>query len=231
MVWGSNYSVKGIITSKSKITWLWVGVQYGNGYTHALETSVNPMATSYDISKISRNLNFSSLAIGDYTFQIDAIINGEYYEIIRKPFSVVKQTSEKVNKCSKGHSWNSGQITKRATYLSTGTRIRTCTVCGKKETISIGKLCGTNLKGVKNKKGKKVSVSWKKNSKVTGYQIQYATNSAFKGAKSKTVKGAKKTTCTLSKLKKSKTYYVRVRTYTKKNYSGWSEVKKVIIRK
>ena len=133
--------------------------------------------------------------------------------------------------CTQRHSWNGGQVTKKETYLSTGTKIRTCIVCGKKQTVSIGKLCGTNLKSVKNKKGKKVSILWKKNSKVTGYQIQYATNSNFKGAKTKIVKGSKKVSYTICKLKKGKTYYVRVRTYTKKNYSGWSNVKKVIIRK
>lgn len=133
--------------------------------------------------------------------------------------------------CIQGHKWNAGQITKKATYLSAGSKTRTCTVCGEKQTISIAKLCGTNLKSVRNKKDKKAFVSWKKNSKVTGYQIQCSTNSAFKGAKIKNVKGAKKTSYTLSKLKKGKTYYVRVRTYTKKNYSGWSNVKKVKIKK
>ena len=53
---GSNFTAKGIISSNAQITWVWVGVQYGNGYTHALETSANPMTTSYDISKISGNL-------------------------------------------------------------------------------------------------------------------------------------------------------------------------------
>ena len=130
-----------------------------------------------------------------------------------------------------GHKWSEWSTVKKSTYLSEGVKTRICKVCGKKETTSIGKLCGTTLTNVKNKKGKKVSVSWKKNKKVTGYQIQYATNSKFKGAKIKTVKGAKSTSYTLSKLKKGKTYYVRVRTYTKKNYSGWSKTKTVKIKK
>lgn len=90
---GTDFTAKGTITSNSEITWVWIGVQYGSGYTHALEVSANPMSVTYDISRISGALDFSSLACGKYTFQIDAIIDGKYYEIIRKEFSVEKSMS------------------------------------------------------------------------------------------------------------------------------------------
>lgn len=70
---------------------------------------------------------------------------------------------------------------------------------------------------------------------MTGYQIQYATKSSFKSATKVTVKGASKTKTTICKLKKGKTYYVRVRAYVKSGektvYGKWSVVKKVKIRK
>ena len=91
------------------------------------------------------------------------------------------------------------------------------------------------LTSVKNYKGKKLKAYWKKNTKVTGYQVQYSTSSKFKSAKTVTVKGYKNTSTTITKLTKNKKYYVRVRTYktvSKTNYySGWSGAKSVTIKK
>lgn len=85
---------------------------------------------------------------------------------------------------------------------------------------------GTTLKSVKSSAKKKLTVKWKKNANVTGYQIQYSTNKNFKNAKKVTVKGAKNVSKTLSKLTSKKKYYVRIRTYktvSKTNYySSWS---------
>ncbi|SNU08089.1 repeat domain (List_Bact_rpt) [Lachnospiraceae bacterium] len=87
---------------------------------------------------------------------------------------------------------------------------------------------------VKNAKGKKISLKWKKVSGVKGYEVQYALNSSF--TKSLKKKSTTKNTLTIKKLKKKKTYYIRVRSYVKdsnnkKVYSEWSKVKKVKIKK
>mgnify|MGYP001059784882 CR=1 FL=1 len=78
----------------------------------------------------------------------------------------------------------------------------------------------------------KVKATWKKLTNVSGYQIQYAPNKKLKKAKRKTVKS---TSVTIKKLKKKKTYFVRVRAYKlvdgKKVYGKWSAVKKVKIKK
>lgn len=86
----------------------------------------------------------------------------------------------------------------------------------------------------KVKKGKKAFTAvWKKkaSSYTTGYQIQYSTSSAFRSAKTKTVTSYKKTSLKVKKLKKKKTYYVRIRIYKTvkgtKYYSAWSGYKKV----
>ena len=75
-----------------------------------------------------------------------------------------------------------------------------------------------------------LKVSWKRNTTVSGYQIQYSTSKKFtkKTTKSKTTK---KTSYTVKNLKNKKTYYVRVRAYKldangKKVYSKWTTVKK-----
>lgn len=94
----------------------------------------------------------------------------------------------------------------------------------------------TTLKSAKNAKGKKLVVKWKKNTAGNGYQIQYSTSKKFaKGNKTKTISKNKTTSYTIKKLKKKKTYYVRIRTYKKVSgktyYSEWSSMKKVKIKK
>ena len=94
----------------------------------------------------------------------------------------------------------------------------------------------TTLKSAKNAKGKKLVVKWGKNTAGNGYQIQYSTSKKFaKGNKTKTISKNKTTSYTIKKLKKKKTYYVRIRTYKKVSgktyYSGWSSVKKATIKK
>ncbi len=92
-----------------------------------------------------------------------------------------------------------------------------------------------SIKSAKNSKSKKATVKWKKVSGVTGYQIQYSTSKSFSSKKSTTVKGASKVSKTLSKLKKGKTYYIRIRSYKTvsgtKYYSAWSSKKSVKIKK
>ncbi len=93
----------------------------------------------------------------------------------------------------------------------------------------------TTLSSAKSSSSKKLTVKWKKVSGVTGYQIQYSTSKTFKsGNKTATVSGASKVSKTISKLKKGKTYYVRVRTYKKvsgtKYYSSWTSKKKVKVK-
>ena len=78
---------------------------------------------------------------------------------------------------------------------------------------------------------KAFTVKWKKKSGITGYQIQYSTNSKFKkGNKSIKIKNAKTVSKKITKLKVAKKYYVRIRTYKGKKYSNWSKKKNIIIK-
>lgn len=85
-------------------------------------------------------------------------------------------------------------------------------------------------KSVKALKGG-FKISWKKDLRVSAYQIKYADNKAFKKCKKINVKGAKAASKTIKKLKSKKTYYIRVRAYTvvgsKKFYTNWSALKTV----
>ena len=94
-----------------------------------------------------------------------------------------------------------------------------------------------SLKSVKAGK-KTLKASWKKDSKVSGYQVRYSAKKSMKSAKVKTIKSYKTTSYKFSKVKKGKKY-VQVRSYkTVKNISGkkvklygsWSSVKSAKVR-
>ena len=84
-------------------------------------------------------------------------------------------------------------------------------------------------------KSKAFFVDWAKKGSATGYEIQYATNSKFTGAKKVTITNKNTDTKTVSKLSGKKKYYVRVRTYTTvkgtKYYGAWSGTKTVTTKK
>lgn len=81
---------------------------------------------------------------------------------------------------------------------------------------------------VKNVKGKKAKVKVKVVQGAIVYQVTYSTKKNFAGAKS--VKTAS-TSCVLKKLKKGKTYFVKVRAYNSYGYGAYSAAKKVKIKK
>lgn len=86
---------------------------------------------------------------------------------------------------------------------------------------------GTSLKTLTGGK-KSIIVTWKKQPKqVTGYQIEYSTDSYFENSKTVKVKGANTVKKKLTKLETGKEYFVRIRTYFSKSgktyYSDWSE--------
>ena len=84
-------------------------------------------------------------------------------------------------------------------------------------------------------KSKAFFVDWAQKGSATGYEIQYATNSKFTGAKKATITNNKTDKATVSKLSANKKYYVRVRSYTTvggtKYYGAWSASKSVTTKK
>lgn len=88
---------------------------------------------------------------------------------------------------------------------------------------------------LKNKKKKQLTITIKKVTGAAGYQVTYSTDKKFKKKVTKT-KNITKNTLTLKKLKKGKTYYVKVKAYKKdsagrKVYSKFSKVAKLKIKK
>jgi uncharacterized protein YjdB len=93
----------------------------------------------------------------------------------------------------------------------------------------------TVVKKVSATKKRQLKLSWKKDSKVSGYEIIVATDKKFtKNKKVYKIKIYKTTTKTISKLKSGKTYYVKIRGYKivkgKKLYGKYSKIKKVKVK-
>jgi len=84
-------------------------------------------------------------------------------------------------------------------------------------------------------KSKAFFVDWAQKGSATRYEIQYATNSKFTGAKKVTITNNKTDKTTVSKLSANKKYYVRVRSYATvggtKYYGAWSATKTVTTKK
>ena len=99
---------------------------------------------------------------------------------------------------------------------------------------------GTTLKTVRlaapvitscTSRSRAITLKWKKNPKVTGYEIRYTIGSSSKTIRVKNKAAVKSV---IKNLKKGKTYTVRMRTYKtvskKTYYSTWSAAKKTFIR-
>ncbi len=85
--------------------------------------------------------------------------------------------------------------------------------------------------------GKKMKISWKKVKNANGYVIQYSTSKKFKKTLTKKIIIKKKKTIskTVTKLKKGKKYYVKVRAYRTVNgekvYGKWSKIVSAKVKK
>lgn len=183
-----------------------------------------PVEKKTQILKVTKSFNKT---YGDKAFKLNAKLtegNGalKYSSSDKKVVSVDKVGNVMI----KGTGICTITVTADATndYKQASANI-TITVNPKKNTLS----------GVKATGSRKLSVSWKKDTRGTGYELQYSTDKKFAKKKTTTVdiKNNKTTSYKISKLTKGKKYYVRVRTYkavkvtgkTKKLYGNWSAVK------
>ena len=153
---------------------------------------------------------------------------------VQKPSVTVKETSGKTLIAGTDYdvTYSDGSI-KVGEYMATvkckgsytGTRSVTYSIVPKNASKLKAKASGAAIK-----------VTWKKQTKETdGYEVQYSEKKDYKKAKTQTVKKNKTTSVVLKKkIKKGKTYYVRIRSFKtiggKKIYSEWSGNKKVKIK-
>ena len=130
------------------------------------------------------------------------------------------------------HLWGNGVVTKAAAEGVEGVKEFTCIRCGKKHNESIAAIVyPTDLPAVKISKPKagkkKMTVKWKKVSKknqkkISGIQIQVATDTGFTNIIASTTAGKKKTSKAIKGLQSKTKYYVRIRAYAAGNHvSVW----------
>ena len=153
-------------------------------------------------------------AYGDKAFSLGAKItagNGKLsYKSsdnkVAQPNSSGKITIKGIGKCT-----ITVTASGTATYNAKTTKV-TLTVNPKK----------AKLKALKPGK-KSLKVTWTKDAKATGYEVQCCLKKNFKsGVKKATIKKAKTTSTTMKKLKKGKKYYVRIRAYKTVKIGGKS---------
>lgn len=85
MVQGSKQKVSGIVNSDSTMTSLFVGIYNAAGQLESGRT-INPNATSFDISKLDSYVRFDTLKAGTYTYAVIAS------NATNTNYSIIKQT-------------------------------------------------------------------------------------------------------------------------------------------
>ncbi|MBR3148791.1 MAG: fibronectin type III domain-containing protein [Eubacterium sp.] len=202
-----------------------------------LSTRAYSAVVDVAVSNISKSaIAYTSMNGGKYeALSTEAIFNGYYTTKITLP-------NDQLNyECSDSSKYKikdyNGYIKKNGEFtiyskLKDGTAI-----CSDTRTFDVFNKVKPTLKSVKSAKKKKMTVKWTSNiTDIEGFEIQYSTNKKFKKNNKKVVvKGKKKRTRTISKLKRKKVYYVRVRGYVnqgngEKAYTNWSATKKVKVK-
>lgn len=219
----SNNSVatvdsNGVVTSKN------------SGSTIITATTHNGLKTEFfieveiPVTNITLNSNEINLNPGG-TFKLDATVNPS-----NASNKNIKWISANESIATVDQSGNVAADVAGTTYISAvsadGKVVATCTVNVSKPVVT--KPAKVKIKSAK-KKGKKVTLKWKKISDAAGYVVYMKTNSGkFKAVK--TVKKAKKVKAVIS-LKKGNKYSFKIRAYKLDEetnvYGAYSKIKKV----
>lgn len=219
----SNNSVatvdsNGVVTSKN------------SGSTIITATTHNELKTEFfievetSVTNITLNSNEINLNPGG-TFKLDATVNPS-----NASNKNIKWISANESIATVDQSGNVAADVAGTTYISAvsadGKVVATCTVNVSKPVVT--KPAKVKIKSAK-KKGKKVTLKWKKISDAAGYVVYMKTNSGkFKAVK--TVKKAKKVKAVIS-LKKGNKYSFKIRAYKLDEetnvYGAYSKIKKV----
>lgn len=161
-----------------------------------------------------KNANVSKISTYKYT--------GEQ----KKPKVVVKYGGKKLtNGKDYTVSYKNNKNPGKATIYIKGKGIYTGTIT---KTFYI-KLKTPTVKKVSNKTKTSLKITWKKDTKVSGYVLYMANSKNGKYKKIKTIKSNKTTSYTKKGLKKNKSYYIKIKSYKtvkgKKIYSNYSSAK------
>lgn len=230
------------ITGATSATYHMAATTMGNTYYYVVVTNTNNSADGAKTASTESNIlsvfvEKATNPLEEAPSQITKIAGGKAFVLetgVQGPATYTSK-NKKVAKINK--------TTGKVTIKGAGKTVITVKAKGnefyedavKKITLTV-KPMKANLKSVKSTAPGTITVSWKKDTKkATGYQIQYARKSSFKGKKTETITSVKKVSKTISGLKGGAKYYVRVCAYKKdgrKKITGpWSKKKTVIVKK
>ncbi len=218
----------------------------GTTYTYTVKAYVKQDGvttwSSYDKTGLTikwleaPDLDDAKNAASSVTVNWEKVKGASGYYIYRKAGNATSWTKVGTVKSGSTLKWSDTDVSNGTMYTYTVKAYSGSYTSGyEAEGEEVYRLSRTSITSLTNSGSKKLTVKWKKNSKATGYVIQYATNSSFTNAKKVKVTSASTLSKTISSLTKGKKYYVRVRAYKTTGgetyHSAWSAVKNVTISK
>ncbi|MBQ4530566.1 MAG: leucine-rich repeat protein [Lachnospiraceae bacterium] len=189
----------------------------------------SPTAVPSKVPQKTQNITAKHITktYGDKAFNIGAKTDGKgnlsYKSDNKKVVTISQKGKITIKGC--GKATITIKVSETEEYKASEKKI-TITVKPKKQKVA----------SLKSTKAKSITVKWKKDTKASGYILQYSTDKKFKkNVKSVTVSGNKTTSRKIDKLKAGKKYYVRVCSYKKisggKIQGSYSAVKSVKVKK
>ena len=254
------------VTGKAKVTGITLNqtsATLGRGKKLALKAAISPSYASNKkvvwksantkVATVDGSGNVTAKAPGRTKITVTSAENSSYQAscTVTVPYNITYKLNKGKNNASNPSTYYGKKITlknpSRKGYTFAGwytdakfkKKIKTIESSAKCDYTLYAKWTKVNVAKVsitsaKNSKSKQILLKYKKISGIKGYEISYSTDKKFK--KAVTRKNTTKTSYTISKLKKGKTYYVRIRAYKvdstgKKVYGKYTPVKKVKVSK
>lgn len=242
----SKITIPASVTSIGE-DFLWTGEYWVSGESHVVNATICAPQDSYAAQYAKENgIRYTN---GEQSEKNDK----EEEETTSNPVSIV---NAKVSGLKKSYAYNGKEVTPKVTVTLGNKKLKEDEhyIVDYDNNSDIGKAT-IKIKGIfdysgtiqktflivpkkakmlklKSVKPRTIDINWRKDSKSSGYQIQYAANSKFtKNRKKVNVENNLIGSKRISKLVKGRKYYVRVRSYRiivgKKYYGSWSKVKKV----
>ena len=254
------------VTGKAKVTGITLNqtsATLGRGKKLALKAAISPSYASNKkvvwksantkVATVDGSGNVTAKAPGRTKITVTSAENSSYQAscTVTVPYNITYKLNKGKNNASNPSTYYGKKITlknpSRKGYTFAGwytdakfkKKIKTIESSAKCDYTLYAKWTKVNVAKVsitsaKNSKSKQILLKYKKISGIKGYEISYSTDKKFKKAVTK--KNTAKTSYTISKLKKGKIYYVRIRAYKmdstgKKVYGKYSSMKKVKVSK
>jgi hypothetical protein len=237
IVINTNLFVKSLLNENEGITAA-EATYSSEGTKVTFDTTKTPKDAAYKVAKITKGSGRAPETIDTSLYQYEngvltfdkSILAGDDYTVTFESDKYADLKVKVIIKEPEATTATKPSTTTTATKPSTTTTTKPSTTTTTKPAVKPVKKVTVKKQAAKVKAGKKkLTVTWKKDKNVSGYQIKIATKKNFKGAKTYTVKSYKTYKKVIKKLKAKKKYFVKVRAYKtvgkSKVYGAYSAVR------